>query len=72
MGKKLFVAVLYCSEFATFQRPMRPTAIVAASHDEAMGKAIAEAKRTWRGSRYSDHNADVAFVPHALIDQVRG
>ena len=68
--KRLFVAILYCKKFATFDRPMCPVAIVAVSHDEAMGKAIAQAKRTWNGDRYSEHSADVRPVPQEIIDQV--
>lgn len=68
--KRLFVAVLYCNKFATFDQPMKPVAIVATSYDEAMGKAIAEAKREWRGDRYRDHGADVRLVPQELVDRV--
>lgn len=69
--KQLFVALISCRQFATFERPMRPIAIVAVSHDEAMGKAIAEAKRIWSNGRYSDHIADIQLVPQSMIDQVR-
>ena len=71
MDKNLFVAMLSCKEFATFRQPMRATAIVATSHEEAFGKAIAEAKREWRGDRYREHGAEVRIVPQELIDQVR-
>lgn len=71
-GKRLFVAVLSCREFATFKKPTKGVAIVAVSHDEAMGKAIAEAKRTWRSDRHSEHTADVTIVPQEMIDQVAG
>ena len=70
MDKQLFVAALYCRKFATFERVMRPVAIVAVSHDEAMGMAIAQAKRLWTGERYSEHNAEVRPVPQDLIEQV--
>lgn len=69
--KQLFVALLSCSGFAKLRRPVRAVAIVAVSHDEATGKAIAQARRTWRGDRYSDHNAIVTQVSQELIDQVR-
>jgi hypothetical protein len=69
---KLFVATLTCKQFATFKQPTRPVAIVAASHDEALGKAIQQARGIWRGSDYSEHNADIAEVPRALLAQVCG
>lgn len=69
---KLYVAVLTCRQFATFKQPTRPAAIVASSHDEALGKAIQEARRAWRGTTYSDHNAEVVEVSAHLVEQVCG
>lgn len=71
MDKKLFVALLSCAEFAKMRRPVQAVAIVAVSHDEAVGKAIAQARRNWRGDRYSDHSAIVTPVPQELINEVR-
>lgn len=68
---KLFVAVITCKQFATFIKPTRPLAIVAVSYDEAMGKAIAQAKRVWSNERYSEHTADIQIVPQDAIEQVR-
>ena len=67
---KLYVATLTCKQFATPVRPTRPVAIVAGSYDEALGKAIGQAREIWRGRDYSEHNADIAEVPEELIDQV--
>lgn len=67
---RLFVALLSCSEFAKLRRPMQAVVIVAVSHDEAVGKAVAQARRSWRGDRYDDHTAIVTLVPQELIDQV--
>lgn len=67
---KLYIAVLTCKQFATFEKPTCPAAIVASSHDEALGKAILQARQTWRAQKYSDHNADVIEVSPQLIEQV--
>lgn len=67
---KLYVATLTCKQFATFKQPTRPVAIVAESYDAALGKAIRQARGIWRGSNYSEHSADIAEVPQALIEQV--
>lgn len=67
---KLFVAIIYCDQFATFKKPMKPVAIPAMSHDEAVGMAIALCKRTWSSDLYSNHNADVVPVPQETLDQV--
>ena len=67
---KLYVATLTCKQFATFAKPTRPVAIVAQSYDEALGKAIGQARSIWRGERYSEHNADIAEVPQDVLAQV--
>lgn len=67
---KLFVATLTCKQFATFKQPTRPVAIVAASHAEALGKAILQARGIWHASVYSEHNADIAEVPQAVLARV--
>jgi hypothetical protein len=67
---KLYVATITCKQFATFKQPTRPVAIVAESYDEALGKAIRQARSIWRGESYSEHNADIAEVPRAMIEQV--
>lgn len=70
---KLYVATLTCKQFATFRQPTRPVAIAAASHDEALGKAIVQARSIWRvSSGYSDHTADIAEVPGDVLAQVCG
>lgn len=65
---KLYVATLTCKQFATFTKPTRPVAILAASYDEALGQAIQQAREIWYTNSYSEHNADIAEVPAALID----
>ncbi len=69
---KLYVATLFCKQFATPIRPTRPVAIVAESYDEALGKAISQARSIWRGRDYSEHGADVAEVPAEVLRQVCG
>lgn len=64
---KLYVATLTCKPFATFMRPTRPVAILAASYDEALGKAVQQARGIWRGHSYSEHTADIAEIPAELI-----
>jgi hypothetical protein len=67
---KLFVAALTCKQFATFKQPMCPAAIVAESYDEALGKAIQQARAMWRTSEYSEHNANLIEVPQEVIDRI--
>jgi alkanesulfonate monooxygenase SsuD/methylene tetrahydromethanopterin reductase-like flavin-dependent oxidoreductase (luciferase family) len=68
---KLFVATLTCKQFATFKQPTRAVAIVAASYDEALGKAIQQAHGIWREPGYSEHSADIAEVSQALLAQTK-
>jgi hypothetical protein len=69
---KLYVATLICKQFATFKQPTRPVAIVANNYDEAVGKAIRQARAIWRGPQYSEHNADIAEVSADVLRQVCG
>ncbi len=69
---KLYVATLTCKQFATFVKPTRPVAIVAASYDEALGKAFLQARGIWRGASYTEHTADIAEVPAEVLKQVCG
>ncbi len=69
---KLYVATLFCKQFATPIRPTRPVAIVASSYDEALGKAIGQARSIWHRADFSEHNADIAEVPAEVLRQVCG
>lgn len=66
---KLYAAALTCKQFATFARPIRVMTILAASPDEALGRAILRARDIWRGDHYTEHScADIAEIPDETID----
>lgn len=69
---KLYVATLFCKQFATPIRPTRPVAIVAENYDDALGRAIQQARAIWRGRDYAEHSADIAEVPADVLEKACG